>query len=70
VVVRAQPPPALRCPRCRGVMFREAADGFDYLCLLCGEYQFLVPAKATREPLPPPEAFAPRRRGRPRRSQN
>jgi hypothetical protein len=67
MAVQAHPPPTLRCPRCAGVMFREAAEAFDYLCLWCGEYRFLVPAKATLEPLPPPQAFAARRHGRPRR---
>jgi hypothetical protein len=66
VAVRVQPPPSLQCPRCNGVMFREAADAFDYLCLFCGEYKFLVPTKASLEPLPPPEAFQ-ARRGRPKR---
>jgi hypothetical protein len=66
MAVRAQPPPSLQCPHCRGVMFREAADALDYLCLFCGEYRFLVPAKASLEPLPLPEAFR-GRRGRPKR---
>ena len=27
-------------------MFREASDSLDYVCLLCGEYRFLVPRRA------------------------
>ena len=46
-------------------MFRQAADELDYLCLLCGEYRFLVRQAAKIAPLPP-ETFK-RRRGRPGR---
>jgi hypothetical protein len=40
-----QAPTALRCYRCGGPMFREASDALDYVCLLCGEYHFLVPRR-------------------------
>ncbi|HLH21139.1 MAG TPA: hypothetical protein VK066_01350 [Chloroflexota bacterium] len=61
----ADTPPALRCPRCSGPMFPQAAGELDYLCLLCGEYRFLVRRAAKVAPLPP-EAFK-KRRGRPSR---
>jgi hypothetical protein len=61
----ADAPPTLCCPRCNGPMFRQAADELDYLCLLCGEYRFLVRPTTKIAPLPP-ETFN-RRRGRPGR---
>ena len=62
----AEAPAALRCPRCSGPMFPQAAGDLDYLCLMCGEYRFLVRQDARIQPLPP-EELKPRRRGRPKR---
>jgi hypothetical protein len=58
-----QPPPATRCPRCAGLLWRDY-DG-DFCCLLCGTYVYASPA-VQPEPLRP-ATVGPRKRGRPRK---
>lgn len=49
-------------------MFREASDSLDYVCLLCGEYHFLVPRRAPLSEALVADLAAKRRRYWPRSS--
>jgi hypothetical protein len=44
-------------------MYRAASDALDYVCLLCGEYRFLVPRSTGISPALAADLAAPRRRG-------
>ena len=59
-----QAPTALCCPRCTGPMYRAADNGLDYVCLLCGEYRFLVPRQPLMTAALRADLAAPRRRQR------
>jgi hypothetical protein len=63
----ATTPVALRCPRCSGPMFPQAAGELDYLCLMCGEYRFLVRKQAEPKPVLVPEPVPTSRRKRSRK---
>ncbi len=45
-------------------MLREASDVLDYVCLLCGEYRFLVPKRVPLSEALMADLAAPRRRSR------